>query len=414
MLVHLARDGRAAPASVLECGAWDFGRREPRRGYRRRRRQRWFDDTQIAPLVVECVPGSSCVTQIAAGSYNACAIVNGAVFTWGYDLPVTGNYYNASPNPTPGFTTSVDSVATGISHRCAVASGEVHCWGDNAMGQLGNGSTVASPTPVPVGLMASEVGVSAAEFSCALSDQRVYCWGSNGTGQLGNGSTTPAFAPVPVSGLKKARSLAVGGGHVCALDKQGRVYCWGDNESGQLGNGKDGCPPNSDPFCGPTCISATPIRVAGLHAATAVTAGFSHACAIVSGAAYCWGSNSYGELGDGTTTMRTEPVSVQGLPSPVTQISAGGSATCAIANGTAYCWGGNWRGQLGNGTTQDTAVPVPVTGLGTPVMSLVAGGEIGCAIVAGEAYCWGSNVNGQVGSGSSDLAILTPAHVVFP
>jgi alpha-tubulin suppressor-like RCC1 family protein len=150
----------------------------------------------------------------------------------------------------------------------------------------------------------------------------------------------------------------------------GAVYCWGDNLYGQLGH-KPGS--SVDDVCivgipapGAPC-GMSPVQVQGLPTGvTAITAGTYHTCAIANGAAYCWGSNGFGELGDGTTTTTYQPVQVLGLTN-VTAISAGAypdpdgyDMTCAVANSDVYCWGSNAYGQLGNGTTVDSSTPVKV------------------------------------------------------
>lgn len=138
---------------------------------------------------------------------------------------------------------------------------------------------------------------------------------------------------------------------------------------------------------------------------TSLSAGTGFACATLSnGAAYCWGSNLTGELGNGTTTDSTTPIQVTGIGA-AKAISAGFTEACAVLTaGTAACWGGNESGDLGNGTTVDSYVPVPVTGL-TGVTAIAVGGNLGadgqnvvCAIAAQqEAYCWGLNPYGGVG-----------------
>jgi alpha-tubulin suppressor-like RCC1 family protein len=165
---------------------------------------------------------------------------------------------------------------------------------------------------------------------------------------------------------------------------------------------------------GTTTSSELAVKVTGLPSGTvtAISAGTYYTCAIVSDTAWCWGSNSSGQLGNGTTTDSRTPVAVNGLPSgTVTAIDASGEReteyeyvvdaehTCAIVNGGAWCWGGNNSGQLGNGTTTSSTAPVAVTGLplGTKVTAISAGEQHTCAIVSGVAQCWGNNDSGQLG-----------------
>jgi len=160
--------------------------------------------------------------------------------------------------------------------------------------------------------------------SCALlMDGKVMCWGWNQFGQLGDRTTTDRVTPVEVSGITTATSITLGNRHSCALLTGGTVKCWGSNGNGELGASVASTCDMWGYYPDPATISCstTPVEVSGIADAESIALGSSHSCAVLDdGKVMCWGSNDYGQLGDGTTTSRTTPVEVSGLfplpPSP--------------------------------------------------------------------------------------------------
>jgi alpha-tubulin suppressor-like RCC1 family protein len=240
------------------------------------------------------------------------------------------------------------------------------------------------------------------EHTCAVRDGGAWCWGRNDRGQLGNGTTTLGgcyclTTPVAVSGLSSGVSaVSAGGGHGCAV-KNGGAWCWGANSYGQLGNGTSWYLPE---WCSGTGCSTTPVAASGLATGvSAISAGASHTCAVKDGGAWCWGYNNVGQLGNDSTMESDVPVAVSGLSSGVSAISAGALYTCAVKDGGAWCWGYNPWGQLGNGTTTTSLVPMAVSILSSGVSAIGAGGYGACAVKDGGAWCWGNNSWGQLGAG---------------
>src|ERR1051326_6320065 len=248
-----------------------------------------------------------------------------------------------------------EAISTGMGdHTCQVMSdGTARCWGLNDHGQLGDGSGSNQPTPVTVaiapptgttpappltGIVAVAAGLN---HTCALLNTgTVRCWGDNSAGQLGDNTQTirptQVSVVVPVPGqtnqfapLTNAVALAAGGRHTCALLGDGTVRCWGDNTSGQVGDGTS------------NNTRLTPVTVTNLSNPLALTAGSSHTCAVLgNGRARCWGLNTDNQLGDGTAISRPTPADVS-VPDPnhagqflpltnVTAIAAGDLHTCAL------------------------------------------------------------------------------------
>jgi len=263
---------------------------------------------------------------------------------------------------------SATVVSAGGGHTCAVLSDAmVNCWGEGDFGKLGNATTTESLIPViPKGMPSAKSISAGADHTCAVHlDGKVSCWGLNDFGQIGNGkatTTTDSFVPTTVSGIEPATSVSSGESHTCVLLTSGRVACWGSNSDGQLGSGKIDV--NENPL-----DSLFPVDVAGIATSTAVSAGTNHTCALlVSGTIMCWGSNTEGQLGSGKVDRDGDPVD---SPYPInvfdiktaTAVSAGGTHTCALlTSGQVKCWGDNTYGQLGDGTPFNSSTPVTVIG----------------------------------------------------
>lgn len=306
-------------------------------------------------------------------------------------------------------TSELTQVAAGTYHTCALTTaGGVLCWGGNEEGQLGDGTRVERHTPAPVsGLSGGITAIAAGEsHTCGISVAgALWCWGDNRSGQLGDGTTVIRDRPIAVVGLsERVTAVSAGFSHTCALTETGAVWCWGNNYEGQLGTGS-----SADQ-------SLTPAPVAGLGSGvSAIGGGYAHSCAVqADGAVVCWGRNVEGQLGDGTRTTRRSPVPVVGMGAAVVRLSVSGDGhTCAVTTaGALKCWGENGVGQLGDGTFTRRLTPVDVIGLTGGVVAVGGGQAHTCARLSGDGIkCWGANGQGQLGDGSFTGRAI-PADVV--
>jgi len=313
--------------------------------------------------------------------------------------PSSGGGINAAP---PAI------MAAGTRHSCVVDSAHtVWCWGANDLGQLGNGTRANSARPVQVPGLQNVLAITAGgDHSCALQDGGgVLCWGAGELGQLGQGRFGDSLVPVSVQGLTAGVvSVAAGRTHTCAVTDDSKVLCWGSNASGQL----------SRPVTGADAVASSrlPLLIPGLGGnAVGLGAGRDHTCVVrAQGAPRCWGANAQGQLGNGTAGAVGTALDVQGVSRGVVAVAGGATHSCAILDtGTMFCWGSNTQGELGNGTASadPSLVAVQATALtGREYTALSLGDKFSCAIAPqriqqlGTAVCWGQNTNGELGQDS--------------
>jgi alpha-tubulin suppressor-like RCC1 family protein len=353
--------------------------------------------------------------QVSAGYNHTCGVtVSNRAYCWGNGFFGQLGNGTATDRLTPVAVAGglrFRQVSAGTDHTCGVTPGNrLYCWGANTYGDLGDGTTTPRLAPVAVagGLRFRQV-VAANAYTCGVTlDNRAYCWGTSSFGEIGDGTRgTQHLTPVAVIGGLRFRQVSAALLHTCGVTLDNLAYCWGSNSNGQLGGG----PPGD--------LSLTPVRVVGGLRFRRVIAGFSHTCGVTAGnRAYCWGFNLFGQLGDGTAyptnTQRLTPVAVAGGLRFREVGAAGEYHTCGVTTGNqSYCWGLNRDGQLGDGTITQRLTPVAVTGE-LRFHQVSARFHHTCGVTLGHrVYCWGSNSDGQLGDGTTTTR-LTPVAVASP
>lgn len=271
----------------------------------------------------------------------------------------------------------------------------------NNCGSCGTTCVIGCSSGVCLRPVSVALGSNANHACVVMNDTTVRCWGDNNRYQLGGWTAFERGNRVPVLVLSSdgvvssrfaltgVRQVTIGAVHTCALRVDGSVWCWGDNSYGQVGNG---------------VVSAVMVQTAtpvvGTVRATSISAGALHTCALGSdGATRCWGRNDFRALGDGTTLTSPRPVT-SGLVNGI-QISGGGDTNCAaVPDGTAQCWGYGGYSQLGDGTASARSTPGPVRGV-SGVVEVSVGHHTACALLgSGAVWCWGSGINGSIGFGN--------------
>lgn len=366
---------------------------------------------------------------------------SGPVATATYRIGTGGGVSATGPSSLPGGVTAMaaassgqGTVAAGHTHSVALTStGDVWTWGLNNYGQLGDGTTTQRKVPTQVTALSGMTAIAAGQSHTAAvkSDGTVWTWGRGTYGRLGNGSATTQKTPVQATGITGAIDVEAGSDHTIVLKSDGTVWSFGYNNYGQLGDTTTTYRMTAVQVSGLTNVvsisarrygnvavesdgtvwrwgkdgilgwTSTPVQVSGLTGIASAGIGWDHSHVVASDSTlWAWGVNSYGRLGDGTTTSKSTPVS---LASPAAASVSGGQlfSLAATTAGGVEAWGFNGNGQLGNGTTTQSTTPVPTTGL-TGIVAVSAGQNFALAVSGtGEVWAWGYNNYGQVGDGTT-------------
>ncbi|THF81724.1 RCC1 domain-containing protein [Cohnella fermenti] len=349
---------------------------------------------QLAPVQASIEDAVS----VAGGGWHSLAISSdGSLWAWGDNSYGIVNDGTTTSNPIPHRTSITDAIEASSSgyHVLAVRSdGTLWSWGANVSGQLGDGTTTNRESPAQVaGLSGIREAEAGSNYSVALKDDgTVWAWGINGYNQLGDGTQTTRLSPVQVSGLTDVEAISSGYAHSVALKSDGTVWAWGFNQYGQLGNGTAGG------------NGSVPVQVPGLADVEAISAGEYFNLALRNdGTVWAWGWNNSGQIGvgsaDATVNSPTQVTALAGIR--IVAIAGGTAHSLAVAeDGSVWAWGSNSKGQLGDGTTTNRSTPVQVEGL-SGVTEAAAGSIHSLALRSdGTVWTWGSTLYGQLGEGS--------------
>lgn len=324
-------------------------------------------ESDASPVPAQVTALGMEVDAITCGASHSCALRNdGVLWCWGInDRGQIGNGVASraivvEPAPVSALGSGVSRAAVGGGHTCAVANGNLYCWGWNVAGELGIGADDLGGHPVPELVPsiddAAEPALGEAHSCVRRSGGAVSCWGADGVGQLGQGTAGPLVAsPKPVAGLAGvAFELEVGDDHGCARIA-GSLRCWGANAYGELGAG----------FVEPGQIGDVDTFN---NDVLDVSLGGAHSCAVLtSNKVYCWGANDRGQLGMEGSELPSEPIQIEALAGQVESLALGGRHSCALTRDAhVLCWGDDAKGQLGAGellgmtaTPVEAALPCP-------------------------------------------------------
>lgn len=326
---------------------------------------------------------------------------------WGYNLNGALGIGSMANQPSPQTVTllpDATGAGIGIEHSLFLrADGTLAVAGLNDFGQFGTVEPFNSSVPLAVPGLTDVVQASGGGFHSVArrADGTVWVWGYNNDGQIGNGTTntTGCFCvqtPTQAT-ISDVVQIEAGAFHTLALKSNGTVWAWGWNENGQLGNGTE-----TDQSL-PVQVG---VGVSGFNNIIAVSAGDVHSMALKSdGTVWIWGSNEYGQVGNGTASTTNQLVPVQNTTlSNITQISAGIFHNVALnKSAQVFVWGDNVHGQVGNGAAGGAqTTPVQNASL-TNVIEIESTGFTNYArLRGGSVYAWGFNDVGEIGNGTTN------------
>jgi alpha-tubulin suppressor-like RCC1 family protein len=321
----------------------------------------------ICGLTLPSTGNCQCWQSLTSGGFFSLAIKNdGTLWAWGsnqYGQLGDGTLIDKYTPIQIGVGNNWASISAGYHHSVAIKTdGTLWAWGQNTSGQLGDGTLINKNIPVQIGSATNWLNASPGLYhSLALTvNNELWAWGNNLSGELGDGTFITKTIPTQIGNAVDWFKINGGGYHSLAIKNDGSVWSWGINLEGQQAI--------SPIFFGPV---NTPTQIlSGVW--TDIASGVFHCMAVKNdGTLWAWGSNLYGQFGDGTNTDSFIPVQIPGV-SNWSKISAGYQHSLGLRNdGSMWSWGRNPAGELGNGTNTDSNIPVSL-GVGSLWTSISA------------------------------------------
>ena len=358
---------------------------------------------------------SSNIISISAGYNHSLAIKeDGSLWAWGLNNSgQLGDGTNTNRNIPTRVGTDTDwiNISAGDGHSLALKEdGSLWAWGLNDSGQLGDGTNTNRNIPTRVSTDTDWTYISAGSSrSLAIKeDGSLWAWGSNYVGSLGDGTFTDRNIPTRIGADTNWAYISAGGQYCLALKKDGSLWAWGRNNYGQLGDGTN------------TNYRNIPTRVGTEANWTYISAGLQYSLALKNdGSLWAWGRNDNGQLGDGTNTDRYVPTRI-GIDNDWVYISAGYyfHSSAIKSDGSLWAWGSNSAGQLGDGTTTDRNVSTRI-GTATNWISVSLGNFFSFAITEDNClWAWGANRDGFITGGwlgdGTYINKNTPVQIFIP
>jgi len=331
---------------------------------------------------------------------------SGNLWTWGFNpagqLGDNTAVSKSSPIQTIARGSNWKQVSCGYYHLATIKTdGTLWIWGFNNFGQLGDntqGSGLVNSKSSPIQTIT--FGTNWKQAACGKyftagikTDGTLWYWGNNAQGNIGDNTVVHKSSPVQTIAFgNNWKQVACGGNHTAAIKTDGTLWCCGYNTNGELGDNT-------------ITNRSSPVQtVTFSNSWQQISCGQNHTAAIkTDGTLWCWGLNTFGRLGDNTTTSRSSPVQTVAFGTNWKQVSCGYKHTAGIkTDGTLWLWGSNSSGQLGDNTITNRSSPVQATTFGSNWKQVSGGADYTGSIKSdGTLWCWGSNVYGRFGDNTN-------------